>query len=136
MSESRSNVEVVHGFYEARRRCDDDAALELLAPDAEFDLSVSEGPYRGIYRGHNEIEGLWEDVGDSWSQNWLEIEQEFVAGDRVVIGVKHHTRGQSSGVQAAARGAQVVTVRGGKIVAMKLFQTLDDACTAAGLRRS
>ena len=131
MPESGSNTDVVRRYYEARKRGDDRAASELLAPDAEFDLSVSDSPYRG--RG--EIEGLWEEMADSWGENWLEIEQEFVAGDCVVIGVTHRTRGRSSGVQAAARGAQVITVRGGAIVAMKLFQTVDDACTAVGLQR-
>jgi ketosteroid isomerase-like protein len=130
VGDSGEAAEVVRRFYAARRRGDRAAAARLVEPDAEFDLSASESPYRGIYRGRTEIEDLWSATRDSWSENWIEIEQEVVRGDRVAVGVRHHTRGRSSGIEAVARGAQVLTVRGGQIVEMRLFQSWDDALEA------
>ena len=128
-----SNLDLVRRFFDARKRGDEVAALELLAPDVEVDLTESDSPYRGTYRGHAEIRELWDEMGDSLSENWVEIEQELVVGNRVIVGVRHYMRGRSSGIQAAARGAQVLRVLDGAIVAIKLFQTMDAAREALGM---
>jgi ketosteroid isomerase-like protein len=135
MAGPSATAEVVRRYYEARKCGDDAGAIGLLDPDAEFDLSESESPYRGIYRGTAEIEKVWSAMNDSWSENWVEIEGELVVDNRVVVRVTHHTRGRSSGIQAAARGAQILTVRDNRIVALKLFQSWGEAVAAVAASR-
>jgi ketosteroid isomerase-like protein len=50
---SQENVEIVRCCCEAFDRGDYEAALEVLAPDVEYDLSHF--PDGGVYRGHEGV---------------------------------------------------------------------------------
>ena len=130
---SRENVEVVRIFFDARNRRDIDALLACLSADAQFDLSESRSPYRGRYVGHQQVRGVFEDIFEAWENFELSLEDPVEAGDQVVVSVLVRASGRGSGVQLQGQGANVFTVRNGKIVGFRLFQSRGDALEAAGL---
>ncbi|HVS28420.1 MAG TPA: nuclear transport factor 2 family protein [Solirubrobacteraceae bacterium] len=128
----RDNVEIVQGFFEARNR-GDLGCLDYIEADAEFDLSESRSPYHGIYRGHEQIRKHWETLREAWAEAEMHPEEPVAVGDHVVVTVRVSARGRSSGVQLQGFGANVYTLRDGKIVRFKLFQTRAEALKAVGL---
>jgi ketosteroid isomerase-like protein len=61
--------------------------------------------------------------------------QEFIdAGDKVVVSVRLVGVGKQSGVATMANAAHMWTFREGKIVRLTVFQTLQEALEAVGLR--
>jgi ketosteroid isomerase-like protein len=126
---SQDKIETVERFFEARSR-GDLSYLDLVAPDAEFDLTESRSTYRGIYRGHEEIRKQWEGLQEAWAKTELRPDEPVVVGDQVVVTVRISARGRTSGVQLEGQGANVFTFRDGKIVHFKLFQTKAEALAA------
>ena len=126
---SAQNIEIVERFFEARSR-GDLSYLELVDPEAEFDLSESRSTYSGIYRGHEQIRRPWEALQEAWAKTELRPQDPVVVGERVVVTVQISAEGRSSGVMLEGEGANVFTFRGGKIVHFKLFQTKAEALAA------
>jgi ketosteroid isomerase-like protein len=122
-------IEIVERFFEARSR-GDLSYLDLVAPDAEFDLSESRSTYRGIYRGHEEIRRQWEGLQEAWAETELRPEDPVVVGETVIVTVQISAQGRSSGVKLEGQGANVFTFKDGKIVHFKLFQTKAEALEA------
>ena len=136
---SSENVEVVRRVYDAVFVQRDVAATmggseSLVHADAEADWSSSVGPHQGVYRWQEGIETLWGSFTEAWDE-WSTQPEDFIdAGDQVVVVNLLRARGKASGVEVAARGAQVWTVRDGKVAAVKLYQDKDEALEAVGLR--
>jgi ketosteroid isomerase-like protein len=105
---SRENVELVERFFEARNRSDVDY-LDYIDADAEFDLSESRSPYRGVYRGHEQIRKQWEALREAWAEAQMHPVEPVGVGDRVVVTVRVVARGRSSGVQLEGSGANVLS---------------------------
>jgi ketosteroid isomerase-like protein len=126
---SRDKIEIVERFFEARSR-GDLGYLDLIDPDAEFDLSESRATHRGVYRGHEEIRKQWESQREAWAVAELRPEEPVVVGERVIVSVQISAEGRSSGVKLEGQGANVFTFRNGKIVHFKLFQTKAEALAA------
>jgi ketosteroid isomerase-like protein len=129
---SQSNIEIVHGFFEARNR-GDQSYFDYLDPDAELDLLESRGPYRGLYRGHDEIRKHRESRDEAWATVEWHLEEPVAVGDHVVVTARASAQGRLSGVELAGHGANVFTLRGGKIIRLKLFQTRSEALASVGL---
>jgi len=130
-----ATVEIVRRVWElVLQRRDFDAAAELVDEDAEFDWSDSRAPYGGVYRGHAELRAMWQHWLEAWDQWETEIvEATEVDAGTVLTVTRVRARGKGSGVPVEARGASVWTVRDGKIVRAKLFQSKPEALAAFGL---
>ena len=131
---SQENVEIVCRLYEAWNQGDFDAGWELCDADLVADRSNSLGPDARIYRRRAEVEQFFNQWRASWAATRWEIERYIDGGDKVVVSGRLHVRGVESGATVEANVNQVATLRDGKIVHIKLFQTPDEALTAAGLR--
>jgi ketosteroid isomerase-like protein len=124
-----ANVEIVRRFWElATVHRDFDAAMELTHADVEFDWSDSRAPYRGVYRGSDEMKGAWQ----AWLEAWDEWKPEVVEAievdpGTVVVVTQVYARGKGSGVPVSAEGASVWSIRDGKILRGKLFQSKFEA---------
>ena len=122
-------IEIVRRFFKARSR-GDLSYLDLIDPDAEFDLSESRATHRGVYRGHEEIREQWESQREAWAVAELRPEDPVVVGERVVVTVQISAQGRASGVKLEGQGANVFTFKDGKIAHFKLFQTKAEALAA------
>lgn len=129
----RDHLDVVRRFFDARNQRDIGAMLDCLHPDAEFDLTASRSPYRGTYRGHDEIRRAFEDVFEAWADFEMALDDPLERGEEVVVSVLVSVRGRASGAPWEGQGANIFTVTDGKIARFRLFQTREEALEAAGL---
>jgi ketosteroid isomerase-like protein len=129
---SQENVEIVRAGLDAYNRGDRDAMLKYLSPDFKLDMSRSMGPQRGIY-GLDQMWQFWDDVAEAFESHQIEAEEFIEAGDLVIVPTTTYVRGRD-GIEAKARTAIVYTIRDGAIVRMCMYQELQEALEAAGLR--
>jgi ketosteroid isomerase-like protein len=76
-------------------------------------------------------------VRERWESDWDDLEtvgEEYLdAGeDKVMATIRYTGRGRGSGIELQGHGALIVRCRGGKLVAVTLFQGPEEALAAAG----
>ena len=126
-----SNTEIVRRFWElALVHRDLALAMGLTHADVVFDWSDSRAPYRGLYRGIDEVRGAWQTWLEAWDEWRPAVEAIEVDPETVVIVTQVQARGKGSGVTVSAQGASVWNLRDGKITRGKLFQSKDEALAA------
>ena len=131
---SQENVEIVRRSFDAWNRRDLTTWLTLYHPDAEVDWSRSRSPFKGMYRGHREMEAFTRDVfWSTFEDVQLETHDFLQAGSEVVVPNTAHMRGRE-GIEVIARTALVFTVENGQITRLRMFDEQDEALEAAGLR--
>jgi ketosteroid isomerase-like protein len=128
---SQENVEIVKAWYDAWNREDWDAMLKDAAPGFEVDFSRSDGPLAGVF-GLDQIRRLTEEFFETWESARLEPHEFIEAGDLVVVPGTQHVKGRG-GIEVAARGAFVWTIRNGAIERMVMYQSRQDALEDLGL---
>jgi ketosteroid isomerase-like protein len=134
------NVELVRAYFAAAngtgleqlmRRLE--SVLEPLPDDFEMDLSRSISPERGVYRGPDEIKGLFRQRGDVWS-SIESFETEIIdAGDVVIRVGGFRAVGEHTGIELSAQGATLWRFENGQPRSMRLYQSRDEALRAAGI---
>jgi uncharacterized protein len=132
---SQENVEVVRSIYEAVNRGDWDAAFRDQRPDVEMTTppGPNAGPNAGTYRGREEIQGYWEEVLTPFEAWTAEPEEFLERGDQIAVVVKGRMRPKGSSAEVENRTGALWTIRGGKVVSMRLFPKPEEALEAAGL---
>src|SRR5262245_30267645 len=128
---SQENVEIVKAWYDAWNREDWDAMVKDAAPGCVVDWSRSAGPGRGVF-GLDQIRRATEDFRETWESAWLEPHEFIEAGDFVVVPGTQHVKGRG-GIEVAARGVYVWTIRNGAIERMVMYQSRQEALEAVGL---
>ncbi len=128
---SQENVEMARRCYEAYNRGDFDAAFEDFAPDFELDMSRAIGIDRGMYN-LAQFRRLAESFADTLET--VRLEADYIdAGEHVVMPFTNRFRGRD-GIEVQARGTWLCTIRDGLIVRICLYQEVQEALEAAGLR--
>jgi ketosteroid isomerase-like protein len=123
----------VRAFFDALNRGDLDEAVEQLDPAFELDWSRSRGPHRGLHRGRDEVQGLYERFLETWTDYEFFETEIFESGDLMVRTGGFRGKGKGSGVETSASAAMVWTFRGDRPVSMCMYQTKAEALEAAGL---
>jgi ketosteroid isomerase-like protein len=124
---------LVRRFTESWVRDDLDAILACIDPDMEFDWTESISPFRDVYTGREGLERFWEEMRDTFDDFTPRIDDVVACGaGRLVTRVTVFGRARSSGIELEASGGMLWTVRDGRIVQGKLFQSEEDALAAAG----
>jgi ketosteroid isomerase-like protein len=129
---SEENVKIVRRSFEAWNRRDLRTWLAFFHSDAEVDWSRSRSPFKGVYRGHHEIETFWDVFWSTFEDVQLETHDFIQAGSEVVAPNTAHMRGRE-GIEVIARTALVFTVENGQIARLRLFDEHDEALEAVGL---
>jgi ketosteroid isomerase-like protein len=129
---SQENVEIVRRNYEAFGRGDVHAAFEDFAPDFELDMSRAIGTDRGVY-SLNQFRRLSEEFLEAWETVQVRADELIDAGEHVVMPFTNRLRGRD-GIEVQARGTWLCTIRDGLIVRICLYQEVQEALEAAGLR--
>ena len=133
---SQKNVEIVRELIafgqQAREHGLTSPPLDLVAPDAEIDLSrrvFNPQTYRGV-------DG-WVRLNDELRQVWAEWqvtpERIVAAGDRVVSIETVCGRGRGSGLETEARYASIWTFANGRVTRVEIGFDPDEALEAVGL---
>ena len=130
---SQENLEIVRRAWQALVRRDNEAAFALYDPDVEIDATASEFPVAGTYHG---LEGV-----RRWNRDWLgtfgefsaEIDEWVDGGDHVLAMVRWSGRGKLSGVPTQMLKAHVWTVRDGRLLRLRVYNSRAEGLRAAGL---
>jgi ketosteroid isomerase-like protein len=128
---SEENVNTVRRATEAFLQHDNEAALGLYHPEVEIHSGRLSGSR--VYRG---LDGVREYFGDYLADMHLlglEVDEWIDAGDEVVAVFRLWGQGRKSGVPVEEHGADVWTLRDGKLWRLRVFGTKEEALKAAGL---
>jgi ketosteroid isomerase-like protein len=129
---SEENVEVVRRHFEAWNRRDLPTWLALYRSDAEIDWSRARGPFKGVYRGHDEHEAFWDVFWPTFEDVQVETHGFTEAGSEVVVSNTAHMRGREE-IEVIARSTFVFRVENGQITRHRMFQERAEAIEAGGL---
>jgi ketosteroid isomerase-like protein len=128
---SQEDVEIVRRMHDAYARGDLQVTLACFDPELELSTAPSE-PGTSTYRG---IEGLRE-ATTKWVGTWddfhIDVEELTDLGEHVLARLHERGRGRGSGVEVERELFQLFTIRGDKIVRLRMFDTSGEALRAAG----
>ena len=88
-----------------------------------------------VYRGLNGVEAATREWFEAWQSYTLSAEELIDADDLVVVLSHARAVPKHGGTGLNRRGAEVWTLRDGKVVRMRGFSDRDEALEAAGLSR-
>jgi ketosteroid isomerase-like protein len=131
---SSENVEIVRRAYEAFNSNDPEAAIALLDPEVEWTLPAHFPDAETWHGRERVVEGLTT-MAASWDSLNLDVQELIDAGDRVVALVHIQGRAAVTGLDLAGRGVDghVWTLRGGRVIAVRMYGGTDEALRAVGL---
>jgi uncharacterized protein len=131
---SQENVEVVLELHAAVTRGDLDGVLSLGDPKVEYHSAIQEAMEGegSVFRGLAGIRRWFEELQDLYEYLESEVVEVQDFGERVVIAFVVRGRGAGSGITLEQPLAQVVTVRQGRIVAVRDYFTREEALASLG----
>ena len=129
------SVDVAKRVIDAVNRADFDGIVESVSEDFEFDFSNSRGPTSGVYRGRDGLREFLRSFFEAWASLEFDPQEEIIEleGGRVLTVNALRGRGHESGVEVAATGASIWTIRAGKVATMTFYQSKAEALEAVGL---
>ncbi len=129
---SQENVELVRRMTDAFLAGDGPAALALMHPDVEFEANAR--PDAGVWHGRDGLrQAIAEWIG-TWDEYSLEIRDYVDVPDgRVLVLWTERGRGKGSGIPIEHDGGYVVTVLGGEITRIHLYNDAGEALAAVGV---
>jgi ketosteroid isomerase-like protein len=130
---SKESVEVVLQLHAAVTRGDLDGVLSLADPKVEYHSAIQQAMEGegSVFRGLAGIQRWFEELQDLYEYLESEVVEVNDFGERVVIAFVVRGRGAGSGIVLEQPLAQMVTVREGKIVAVRDYFTREEALEAA-----
>ena len=132
---SQSNVDVVRRIYDAVARRDDETPFELYAEDIVWDVSNSRRAtlMHSVYHGHEGVRQSWRDGLSAFGEIDFEVKELIDAGDQVLAVIRERAVGRASGVPVETTHLAVLTLSGGKVIQVQMFDDPQQAREAAGL---
>ena len=133
---SKENVEIARQAHEAFNRpdlgvFDLDALYRLADPDLVVDWSRSNGLEAGIYKGEAATRRFWNTFFEAFERVVVEPLEFIEHGEFVIVPHHFHAWGRQ-GIEVDAHSTVVFTVRGGRIIEMRLHRDVADALDAVG----
>jgi ketosteroid isomerase-like protein len=130
---SQENVEVVRRQFQACRDGRLDEAAKYWHPDIEWRAIEGAADDVGIIRGEGRLRRYYQDWIDTMDAMEAHVEEVLFHGDeRVAAVVRNSGRGRASGVLTAGRYYVACTVRDGRIVSGREYETREQALEAVG----
>lgn len=130
---SRENVEIVRRMYDSFARRDFEGVFSCLHPEIVFSQPAME-PGAGTYHGHEGVNEAMNKWAGAWDDYRVEAEELTDLGDHVLARTRHYGRGKGSGVEVQQQIFQLLTLRDGKIVRMRMYYDEAEALEVAGQR--
>ncbi len=135
---STENVGLVRRIYDAVAQRDAVTPFEIYAEDIVWDTSGSaRGSIVGarpIAHGHAGVRRGWRDLVDAFGEVDFELEEIVDLGDQVLVTVRDHAVGRSSGAPVESGHFALWTLADGKVTRLQVFDDREPAERAAGLR--
>jgi ketosteroid isomerase-like protein len=106
------------------------ALLELINEDVVATIPVGLAN-AGVYRGHEGFRRMMDDWRDAWVDFRVEAEEPFLAGDAIVVPVRHAGRGRGSGIEISMDVFHVAHFRDNRVASWRLCGSREDALAHA-----
>jgi ketosteroid isomerase-like protein len=130
---AQENLEIARAAYEKLSRSGRlDAAVEFLAPDVEFHMSGAFPDLDTVYRGHEGVRKLGDQLNEPWEQFTLDPDRFIDLGDQVLVLSHFHGKGRD-GIEVRLPFAHLWTLRDGLVVRMDAYSGHEQALEAVGL---
>jgi ketosteroid isomerase-like protein len=108
-----------------------DAMAEFWHPDIEWRAVEGAADDVGLIRGHDALRLYYQDWIDTLDALQAEVEEViFEDAERVVVAVRNSGRGRASGVLTGGRYFVACTVRQGRMVSGREYETREQALRA------
>ena len=132
---SQENVEIVRGLYSEWEKGNFWSA-DLYAPDVEWHWSSAAKAVRGgaaSYKGLDEIGAAMREWVTEWGWWSISADKLIDVGDRVVVVTTLRASLKGGRGEVHDQGADVITLRDGKVICMEIYDTPEEALGAVGL---
>lgn len=106
------------------------ALLELINEDVVATIPVGLAN-AGVYHGHAGFRRMMDDWRDAWVDFRVEAEEPFLAGDAIVVPVRHAGRGRGSGIEISMDVFHVAHFRDNRVASWRLCGSREEALAAA-----
>jgi ketosteroid isomerase-like protein len=130
----RANMELAKAGYEAFQRSDVQTVLDLTDPEVEIYLPPTL-PNSGTFQGH---EGYMTWLGqwlEAWDDFQIEVRGMEAVGERHVVTSIHQSGiGSGSGIPVEMDVAYMLDIRDGKVIALQMYLSRDEATSVAEQR--
>ena len=130
---SDADIELITRMYRAWNSGDMAALTDVFDPEVEVRPALSAFLASTVYRGHDGVAAWYEETYEPWMELHAEPQRFIDAGERTVVVVALHARVPGGQVDVEGEIAQVVTVRGGRIVRLDGYEEPDDAFAEVGV---
>jgi ketosteroid isomerase-like protein len=135
VARSEDSVEVVRKAWEAWERRDMQAVFDFYDPAIEWDMSESEVPDMGVYRGHEGVRRFFREWMAPFHDYYAHAEDFTLGSEGVLVRMRQGGRGKESGVDVEMPPLwQLYRLRAGRAVRVEIYRDEHRALEAAGLR--
>ncbi len=132
---SDESVEVVRRAWEAWERGDMPAVFDFYDPAVEWDMSESDVPDMGVFRGHDGVRRFFREWMAPFDDYYAHAEDFKLGSEGVLVRMRQGGRGKESGVDVGMPPLwQLYRLRAGRAVRVEIYRDEDRALEAAGLR--
>jgi ketosteroid isomerase-like protein len=136
VAKSDDSVEVVRRAWEAWERGDMQAVFDFYDPAVEWDMSESDVPDMGVFRGHDGVRRFFREWMAPFDDYYAHAEDFRLGSKGVLVRMRQGGRGKESGADVEMPPLwQLYRLRAGRAVRVEIYRDEDRALEAAGLRK-
>jgi ketosteroid isomerase-like protein len=133
---SGDSVEVVRRAWEAWERGDMQAVFDFYDPAVEWDMSESDVPDMGVFRGHDGVRRFFREWMAPFDDYYAHADDFTLGSEGVLVRMRQGGRGKESGVDVEMPPLwQLYRLRAGRAVRVEIYRDEDRALEAAGLAK-
>jgi ketosteroid isomerase-like protein len=135
---SEGNLEIVQAIYAEAAEGRFGTSLHFFHPDVEYSRSASGGGSTvvGLSATARGVEAMVK-AGMEWLQTFdrlrVQAERFIEVGDSIVVFVRHTGNAKASGLPIDGEFADVMTLRGGRVIRFEQYRDRAEALESAGL---
>jgi uncharacterized protein len=134
---SQEDLAALRHFYDEVARGNFWVGKDVFDPAIEWTWWPSLSAVTGdrTYRGLSEVEAATKDWLQSWEWFRIELEELIDAGEDVVALTRARGRPRGATSDVIARGAEIWTMRAGKAIAHRSYDSWEEALQSCGVQR-
>ena len=129
---SQENIEIVRAGVDAFVAGDMERVASFYHPDASITVVPDGWPEPAPVEGRDAVLRQFARLQEDWEQHSMEIERELADRDWVVVALRWHTRGASSGISLATTITGAYRLEDARISEARFFWDWTEALRAIG----
>jgi ketosteroid isomerase-like protein len=135
VASSEDSLELVRKAWEAWEHGDMQAVFDFYDPAIEWDMSESEVPDMGVFRGHEGVRKFFLEWMAPFHDYYAHAEDITLGSEGVLVRMRQGGRGKESGVDVEMPPLwQLYRLRAGRAVRVEIYRDEHRALKAAGVR--